>query len=83
MHHVRLSELGVHKHGTFMELHKCQVNHNGGTGEPVGLPAQRREMVATALPSVSQRPYSLFAWLQRSSLFEFYNLDTVNTETLI
>ena len=76
-------ELGVHERATFTELRECQVNHNDSAGGPTGLPTQRRETVATASPSVSQRPYSLFAWLRRSSLFEFYNLDTVNTKTLI
>ena len=78
-----LSELGMHERGAFTELRECQVDHNDGAGEPAGLPGQRRETVATASPSVSQRPYSLFAWLRHSSLLNFYNLDTVNTKTLI
>ena len=73
----------MHERGTFMELHECQVDHNDGAGEPADLPAQRRETVATVSLSVSQHPYLLFAWLQRSSFLKFYNLDTVNTKTLI
>jgi hypothetical protein len=69
--------------GALTELRECQVDHNDGAGEPAGLPTQRHETVATASPSVSQRPYSFFAWLRRSSLLKFYNLDTVNTKTLI
>ena len=57
--------------------------NNDGAGKPAGLPTQRRETVATASPSVSQRPYSRFAWLRCSSLLKFYNLDIVNTKTLI
>ena len=56
-----LSELGMHERGAFTELRECQVDHNDGAGKPAGLPGQRRETVATASPSVSQRPYSLFA----------------------
>jgi hypothetical protein len=37
---------GVHERGMFTELRECQVDNNGGTGEPAGLPARRREMAA-------------------------------------
>jgi hypothetical protein len=47
--------LGVHEHGTFTEMHECQVDNKDGAdvGVPPGLPEQRRNTAAQ------------FVWLAR------------------